>query len=443
MREPVELRRQRILAVVQSRGAVRVTDLAAELNVSVVTVRRDVEELARAGKLRRGHGVARSAVPVEESSAPDEPPADGDTVALVVPERHSYLFETLHGARPVLEEAGLRIALHIAPQVPGAERPLVERALAGGARGLLIAPRWRSAAAEEADYGWLSGLGVPTVLMERRPRRGSALHALDSVCSDHWYGIHLAVDHLVSLGHRRIVLAARNDSPTARAIRAAFADIAAGRPEIEDWAITLSSPDAVPELGGPGPYAAVGPANSSSSSMTSAGGGAASSGGTGASADGAHTQGAPAPDGGRTVPAHGSGTSPGEATASAAENTHVDLAGLLRERGATAALLHGDVDALMLVQHLMDSGVKVPQDCSVVAYDDVVAALGSTPLTAVAPPKAAIGRAAAELLLYRLTRPHAAGAEPARRIELLPELKVRGSALPIPVTADSRSGLSV
>ncbi|MER5183507.1 substrate-binding domain-containing protein [Streptomyces sp. NPDC002896] len=432
MREPVELRRQRILAVVQSRGAARVTDLAAELDVSVITVRRDVEELARAGKLRRGHGVARSVAPVEESAAPDEPPADGETVALVVPERHSYLFETLHGARPVLEKAGLRIALHIAPQVPGAERPLVERALAGGARGLLIAPRWRSAAAEEADYGWLSEVGVPTVLMERRPRPGSALHALDSVCSDHWYGIHLAVDHLVSLGHRRIVLAARNDSPTARAIRAAFADIAAGRPEIEDWAITLSSPDAVPEPGGRVLSAAAGPAIPSGHGMTSAVGGAGASGGAGAvgEGDGASGEGTLAPDGGGTAQSRDSGTWPGEAATSAAGDTHVDLAALLRERGATAAVLHGDVDALMLVQHLMDSGVKVPQDCSVVAYDDVVAAFGSTPLTAVAPPKAAIGRAAAELLLYRLAGPDGAGAEPVRRTELLPELKVRGSALP-------------
>ena len=35
------------------------------------------------------------------------------------------------------------------------------------------------------------------------------LHATASDCTDHWYGIHQAVDHLVSLGHKRIVLAAR------------------------------------------------------------------------------------------------------------------------------------------------------------------------------------------------------------------------------------------
>lgn len=379
MREPVELRRKRILAVLQSRGAARISDLAAELEVSLVTVRRDVEELARAGRLRRGHGVARSLAHVEEQpAAPGEPAADGGPVAdrgpvaLVVPERHSYLYETLHGARSVLETAGVGIVLYLAPQVTGAERPMVERALAKGARGLLIAPRWRGADAEEADGDWLAEAAaqVPTVLMERRTRPGGATHALDAVYSDHWYGMHLAVQHLISYGHRRIVLAARDDSPTARAVRAAFGEIAATRPDVEDWAMALSSPQATADPG-------------------------------------ANRLG-----------------------------LFDDLPGLLRERGATAAVLHGDEDALVLVQMLMGQGIRVPQDCSVVAYDDVVAALGSPPLTAVAPPKAAVGAAAAELLLKRLGGGRSAGAggsqegaapEPARRVELLPELKVRGS----------------
>jgi DNA-binding LacI/PurR family transcriptional regulator len=325
-----------------------------------------VEELAREGKLRRGHGVARPVLTGTEQAAaptPPTPPAmDGGPVAVVVPERHAYLYETLHGARTAFEEAGVRIALHIAPTVPGAEQPMVERALAQGARGLLIAPRWRSRDTEEADYAWLARLAVPAVVMERRPRRGSALHALDTVCTDHWYGVHLAVEHLTGLGHRRIVLAARDDSPTARAIRAAFTDIAADHPDVDKWAVALSSPGAAPD-----------------------------------------------PD---------------------AENAEraIELPSLLAELGATAAILHGDVDALMLVQSLRDSGVRVPEDCSAIAYDDVVAALGSTPLTAVSPPKADVGRAAAELLLRRLgDRAPGGSTGPVRRLELLPALKVRGS----------------
>jgi DNA-binding LacI/PurR family transcriptional regulator len=358
MREPVDLRRRRILAAVQARGTARVRDLAAELQVSVVTVRRDVEELTREGKLRRGHGVVRSTLPAQE--VPESRVADGDSVAVVVPERHSYLYETLHGARTALEDAGMRIALHIAPQVPGAERPQAERALAEGVRGVLLAPRWSSPAAEEADHGWLAGLEVPTVLMERRPAKGSALHAMDSVCSDHWYGAHLAVEHLVGLGHRRIVFATRDDSPTARTLRAALAEIAGAHPLVEDWAWVLSS---------------------------SRGGGDA-----------------------RPV-----------------EDGPVDLAAVLRKLGATAAVLHGDVDALMLVQQLAENGLRVPEDCSVVAYDDVVAGLGTPPLTAVSPPKGEVGRIAAELLLRRLEGSNHGAARSVQRIELLPTLMVRGS----------------
>ncbi len=335
MREPSELRRQRILAVVESRGTVKVSDLASELDVSIVTIRRDVEELTRLGRMRRGHGVARSLRPVEQ---PVQPKQSNGAVALVVPERHAYLYEAMNGARKALEEAGMRVVLHIAPQVRGAEQPIVERALAEPIQGLLIAPRWRSHEEEIAD-AWLAETGVPTVVMERRP--AGRLRAMNSVCSDHWYGMYLAVKHLTDLGHRRIVLAARDDSPTARALRKAFKEISA---DLED-AITVRSS---PETG---------------------------------------------------------------------------LVSVLRAHRATAAIMHGDVDALMLVQQLTEAGIAVPRRCSVVAYDDVVAALGSIPLTAVAPPKTAVGQAAAQLLLRQLRSP----GQTAERIELLPELKVRSS----------------
>ncbi|MGY1435330.1 substrate-binding domain-containing protein [Streptomyces reniochalinae] len=374
MREGAAARRERVLEAVRTRGEVRVTVLAEELGVSVVTLRRDVEELARRGEVQRGHGVARS-----PSSVPRPRgiwPVDGSApaVGLIVPEHHSYLFEAVRGARAALEEAGVRMALHIARHHPGAEEAMARQALEQGARGLLVSPRWRGAEAAALDAQWLAELPVPAVLMERRPPPGSPLHAHDSVCSDHWYGAHLALDHLVSLGHRRIVLAARDDSPTARTLRAAFAQIASRRPEVEEWAVVLTAGSAA----------------------------------------------ASAPD-----PTRRPGTDEHEASL-------VDLRAVLREHGATAAVLHADVDALMLVQQLREGGVRVPEDCSVVAYDDVVAGLGSPPLTAVAPPTEAIGRAAAELLLHRVGRPTGAAPEAVRRMELLPELKVRGSAVRAP-----------
>src|SRR5215207_5998552 len=51
-------RRAEILAALRAHGKVRAADLVASLDVSIDTVRRDLDELARAGMLRRVHGGA-------------------------------------------------------------------------------------------------------------------------------------------------------------------------------------------------------------------------------------------------------------------------------------------------------------------------------------------------------------------------------------------------
>ncbi|RPA10315.1 DeoR/GlpR family DNA-binding transcription regulator [Gordonia sp. OPL2] len=51
-------RRGRVLTAVVSRGAVRVTDLAAELGVSEMTIRRDLDQLEAEGELNKVHGGA-------------------------------------------------------------------------------------------------------------------------------------------------------------------------------------------------------------------------------------------------------------------------------------------------------------------------------------------------------------------------------------------------
>lgn len=93
----------------------------------------------------------------------------------------------------------------------------------------------------------------------------------------------------------------------------------------------------------------------------------------------------------------------------------------------TALMIHADREAVALLQHLQDTGIRVPEDLAIVAYDDEVAGFSSPPLSAVRPPKYEIGRSAAELLLTRLEE------GPARhlhRLSVCPELIVRGSCGP-------------
>lgn len=59
-------RRREILSRVRAAGAVRVTDLAHELQVSDMTVRRDLDRLARDGELQKVHGGAK--LPVGSSA---------------------------------------------------------------------------------------------------------------------------------------------------------------------------------------------------------------------------------------------------------------------------------------------------------------------------------------------------------------------------------------
>lgn len=95
--------------------------------------------------------------------------------------------------------------------------------------------------------------------------------------------------------------------------------------------------------------------------------------------------------------------------------------------GATGMLVHNDTDALLLAQHLQAAGVRLPEEMSLVAYDDEVAALSAPPLTTVAPPKEAVGRRAVDVLVRRMAEGPDA---PGEHTVLLPELKMRASTAP-------------
>jgi LacI family transcriptional regulator len=92
----------------------------------------------------------------------------------------------------------------------------------------------------------------------------------------------------------------------------------------------------------------------------------------------------------------------------------------------TAVLAGNDLMAIGAMQALSEQGLCVPQNMSVVGYDDIAFASVTTPgLTTVAQPKYQMGASAVEVLLQRLMEEGG----PPRRVLLRPRLVVRGTTV--------------
>jgi len=95
----------------------------------------------------------------------------------------------------------------------------------------------------------------------------------------------------------------------------------------------------------------------------------------------------------------------------------------------TAIFAANDLSALGAISAIVQSGLRVPEDISVVGFDDLaLAAYATPPLTTIRQPAAEIGRRATQILLELV-----AGREaPAVRTLLQPELVVRSSTAVAP-----------
>jgi LacI family transcriptional regulator len=102
----------------------------------------------------------------------------------------------------------------------------------------------------------------------------------------------------------------------------------------------------------------------------------------------------------------------------------------------TALFSFNDISAIGAIQGLREAGRRVPEDVSVVGFDDIQSAAFQNPaLTTVRQPLRQMGMIAAETLLQRITAP--AKAPYTKEIVVEPELIVRGSTAPVPKTSAS------
>ncbi|MFD3840068.1 substrate-binding domain-containing protein [Streptomyces sp. NPDC058642] len=355
MRLHVDQRHERVLELVRERGSLRVAELAAELGVSAVTLRRDVEALAAQGRVQRLHGAVvwpgEGAVEVRKRAEDSE----GVVIGMIVPTTNYIFADIVRGAREAVAAQGARLVLGVTGYVDAEDAVQAEHLVAGGAEGLLVAPSWFGGVPVDGQEKWLLERGVPAVLVERSAPPANPAAVLDRVRTDRAHGAAVAVSHFATLGHRKVT-AVLQDGPHAVQISAGF------RAAVQSLGLDVDT--AAPSVREHGDYEA-----------------------------------------------------------------SVDyLVDAVKQRGVTAALVHSDEDAIVLVPRLQACGIRVPDDLALIAYDDEVAGLSDVPLTAVAPPKRSVGELAAQLLLQRLAE-RKAGQQPGPRqhLDLLPELRIRSS----------------
>ncbi|MFI1094924.1 substrate-binding domain-containing protein [Streptomyces sp. NPDC020917] len=359
-------RREAILRAVEREGSISVTELAAEMGVSAVTLRQDVRELAGRGLLTRVHGGAKALAPAEAaaptaSATPARSPAPSAehcAVGLVVPPGGYYYAEVIRGVQNAARPLGVRVVLAVSGESLQENQEQVRQLVAGGVDSLLLMLHPGLRPSDETEQ-WLSTLEVPAVLVERRA--GLRAGGLEQVASDHAYGAALAVRHLAGLGHDKVALVARAESPNTPLLSAGYADAvqAIGLTPGPEYRITTTG-DEIP-----------------------------------------------------------------------ADERFERVVQAVESGEIRAALVHNDIDAIALVGLLRARGMRVPEDLALVTYDDEVAELSEVPLTAVAPPKQAVGAWALDLAVRRLSDP----STPLAEVLLRPQLRVRASC-----GADRRAG---
>jgi LacI family transcriptional regulator len=112
----------------------------------------------------------------------------------------------------------------------------------------------------------------------------------------------------------------------------------------------------------------------------------------------------------------------------AGQRAGASLAQMPASSRPTAVFCANDLMALGVLQEMTRNHIRVPDDISIIGYDDIdFAAAAAVPLTSVRQPRQELGRTAARLLLEE-----AADDETHRHRQVIfePELVVRGSTMP-------------
>lgn len=310
-------------------------EITSQLGVSRGTVRQAMDLLVDQGLLQRTPGKGTFV------TIPEARPRTR-LIGIVVPFlRDSLTTDILRGAESVLRRNGYSLILCHSEGDPQLEQDQIERLLRDHVSGLILFPV--ATPDEPAMLGRLLPARLPLVLIDRRVPGLAA----DYVLSDNSGGAYRAVEHLLSLGHRRIACVSSADQPSSVVDR------------IHGYQQALRDAGILPLA-----------------TVTIAPGGPSSA----------------------EVPAY-----------SVAALAPIDLV-LGVSEPPTALFCVNDFLALGVMQHALARGLRVPRDLAIVGFDDIaLAPYMPVPLTTVAQPKYELGVRAAQTLIDQIAGAAQAG----------------------------------
>jgi len=121
---PGEVRRDRVLTLIEEHGFVRVADLSSLFGVSEVTVRSDLDQLAQASLIDRVHGgaMARSRISMDGSSIEEAEPSFEESVDTLTDEK-----DAIGRAAAALVSSGDSLIIDVGTTTTAVAHALTER----------------------------------------------------------------------------------------------------------------------------------------------------------------------------------------------------------------------------------------------------------------------------------------------------------------------------
>ncbi|MCK1798084.1 substrate-binding domain-containing protein [Streptomyces sp. XM4193] len=201
-------------------------ELADSLSVSVNTLRRAMSRLVEEGVVQRRQGAGTFVCPDDEPAAAQTQSASAERrlIGVLVPSTTYYYPRVVDGIQRVLREARASVLLASSKYDLAIEDSELRAMCETGVHGLLLVPNLHLMEDPQGYVDRLRGLPVPYVLAERRPTDPVPDDPTTYVKTDHGGGVYRAIQHLRTLGHRRIGLMGRLHTGTSDMVAEGFTD---------------------------------------------------------------------------------------------------------------------------------------------------------------------------------------------------------------------------